>query len=297
IPKFADIGYLRTEEVEALHHILYSSVPSKNKGNPWSFLVKNQSHMKTNLIFNRYIGLRCMCFSSNLHFNDNSEPDKLIISSSPLERREFLDHFVLIMQANESLFYQQLPVVVFSVHSPFIQNNPIFVANVLKLGHEYEVNVRLEEEHLLPHPFPTNCTDYDEMWRKNNKTGPRSQEACQKKCLESFEEQCWEYASARMLSFGNNDNPICEKIELEEIPRCEMNCKNNCLDTIKITAFLETTEVNVMKHNALYSKEELFSYIGGLMGCWLGISVWASVGIFENAIRKIVQAKRLFRKN
>ncbi|PRD29825.1 UNVERIFIED_CONTAM: hypothetical protein NCL1_28207 [Trichonephila clavipes] len=37
------------------------------------------------------------------------------------------------------------------------------------------------------------------------------------------------------------------------------------------------------------STEELFSYIGGLMGCWLGISVWASVGVFEKIYRKIVQ--------
>ncbi|GFU11893.1 hypothetical protein NPIL_146811 [Nephila pilipes] len=38
-----------------------------------------------------------------------------------------------------------------------------------------------------------------------------------------------------------------------------------------------------------FQTEELFSYLGGLMGCWLGMSVWASVGIFEKAYRKMVE--------
>ncbi|GFT57467.1 uncharacterized protein NPIL_170271 [Nephila pilipes] len=203
IPKFGDKIYLETEELEALHHILHSSVPSQNKGNPWSFNVTNESHMKTNLIYFKRIGLRLMCFSSNLHFNDNAEPDNWKLSSSQRETRKFIDHFILKMQANESILYMELPVVFFSVHSPFIQDNPFIVQNELKLGHRYEVYVRLEEEHLLPHPYPTNCTDYDELWRKNNKTGPRSQEACQEKCSNSFEEQCWKYASAQNVLKNN----------------------------------------------------------------------------------------------
>ncbi|GFU39194.1 hypothetical protein NPIL_528001 [Nephila pilipes] len=79
------------------------------------------------------------------------------------------------------------------------------------------------------------------------------------------------------------------KILLKQFPTC-------CRNTITIEVYLEKTEVNVMKHNPLYGTEELFSYIGGLMGCWLGMSVWASVGIFENAYRKIVQVKRKLRK-
>ncbi|GFT57466.1 hypothetical protein NPIL_170261, partial [Nephila pilipes] len=67
-------------------------------------------------------------------------------------------------------------------------------------------------------------------------------------------------------------------------------------DNIEISAYMENTEVDVLKHNPLYGTEELFSYVGGLMGCWLGISVWASVGMFENTYRKIVQLKRQSRK-
>ncbi|GFV54311.1 hypothetical protein TNCV_4365861 [Trichonephila clavipes] len=41
-------------------------------------------------------------------------------------------------------------------------------------------------------------------------------------------------------------------------------------------------------------REELFGYIGGLMGCWLGISIYASVDIFER-IWYCVQIKWQFR--
>ncbi|GFV54317.1 hypothetical protein TNCV_4365921 [Trichonephila clavipes] len=76
-------------------------------------------------------------------------------------------------------------------------------------------------------------------------------------------------------------------LPLEEIPKCEMNCKADCLDSIDVRVFLSDPEVTVMSHNALYTSAELFSYIGGLMGCWLGISVWASVGGFEKTWRFI----------
>ncbi|GFS48844.1 hypothetical protein NPIL_159711 [Nephila pilipes] len=34
----------------------------------------------------------------------------------------------------------------------------------------------------------------------------------------------------------------------------------------------------------LHNGMDVFSYIGGLMGCWLGISVWAFTGIAETTI-------------
>ncbi|GIY14286.1 hypothetical protein CDAR_503491, partial [Caerostris darwini] len=34
---------------------------------------------------------------------------------------------------------------------------------------------------------------------------------------------------------------------------------------------------------------ELFSYIGGLIGCWLGISVWAFVDIIEANCRRLLR--------
>ncbi|GFT43023.1 uncharacterized protein NPIL_314951 [Nephila pilipes] len=244
--------------------------------------------MNPNRLFIRHIGLYLMCFSSNLHLDDKAEPDIWNFNSSGRKGRHFINYFNLKMPTNESLLYWSPPVVQFSVHSPFIEIGTISTHELL-LGHTYEINYRLEEEHLLPHPFPTDCTDYDELWRKNNKTGPRSQEVCENKCLDPFKEQCWGYILASNLCNNNEsckrEYASCKKMDLEEIPKCEMNCKANCLEMKYSFTLKDTTE-------KIESTEELFSYIGGLMGCWLGMSVWASVGIFENAYRKIVRVMR-----
>ncbi|GFS97280.1 hypothetical protein NPIL_313291, partial [Nephila pilipes] len=87
---------------------------------------------------------------------------------------------------------------------------------------------------------------------------------------------------------------------------CQRNCKVNCKKLIyryktvkrvvesyedipaeiygnEIMIFLKSKnrEVIVISHKPLYNGMDVFSYIGGLMGCWLGISVWAWTGIAE----------------
>ncbi|GFY46327.1 uncharacterized protein TNIN_316991 [Trichonephila inaurata madagascariensis] len=87
-----------------------------------------------------------------------------------------LDYIFLRMPNYESFIYKSVPKVIFSVHSPFIRDNPRILEKELKFGRGYAIDVSLKEEHLLQHPYPTDCTDYNDLWRKNNKTGARSQE-------------------------------------------------------------------------------------------------------------------------
>ncbi|GFS52296.1 uncharacterized protein NPIL_363561, partial [Nephila pilipes] len=47
-----------------------------------------------------------------------------------------------------------------------------------------------EEQHLLESPYHTNCTDYEGLWKENNKTGPRSQEMCRERCTWNFFKSC-----------------------------------------------------------------------------------------------------------
>ncbi|GIY72441.1 hypothetical protein CEXT_689551 [Caerostris extrusa] len=60
------------------------------------------------------------------------------------------------------------------IHSPFVPISQ-FEVNFIKPKVDYIINIKMEEEHLLPHPYQTNCTDYDALWLKNNRTGPRSE--------------------------------------------------------------------------------------------------------------------------
>ncbi|GFU32385.1 uncharacterized protein NPIL_368641 [Nephila pilipes] len=268
IPKYNGNDHFKKEELEALRHMLLFDSYSRSKGSPVSFSVGSSSKMMDeNLIYQRQYGLHFICYSSNLHLDDNAEPDEWNFSSPETETQNFIAHLHVQFSAYESFFYRMHPVVFFAVHSPFIQVNPFIEQNILKLGHDYEIIFRL---------------------------------ACKKKCSDSYETQCWEHASSHDVLRDNGthmkDYTFCVKLSLDEIPSCEMNCKANCLTNVLISIYIENTEVNVLRHNRLYGTEELFSYIGGLMGCWLGISVWASVGIFEEAYRKIIQMKRQLRE-
>ncbi|GFU55347.1 uncharacterized protein NPIL_30711 [Nephila pilipes] len=213
IPKNDGNDHFKKEELEALRHMLLFASYSRSKGSPVSFSVgSSRKMMKGNRIYQRQYGLHFLCYSSNLHLDDSSEPDKWNFSSPETETQNFIAHLDVQFSAHESFFYRMHPVVFFAVHSPFIQENPFIEQNILKLGHRYDIIFRLEaEEHLLPHPFPTDCTDYVDMWRKNNKTGPRSQEACKKKCSDSYETQCWEHASSHDVLRDNGTHMKSKK--------------------------------------------------------------------------------------
>ncbi|GIY88956.1 hypothetical protein CDAR_523321 [Caerostris darwini] len=57
---------------------------------------------------------------------------------------------------------------------------------------------------------------------------------------------------------------------------------------IRITFSMES-DVTVISHIPQYGEWELFSYIGGLTGCWLGISVWAFADIIEANYRRLLR--------
>ncbi|GIY55204.1 hypothetical protein CDAR_172971 [Caerostris darwini] len=57
---------------------------------------------------------------------------------------------------------------------------------------------------------------------------------------------------------------------------------------IRITFSMES-EITVISHIPQYGEWELFSYIGGLTGCWLGISVWAFADIIEANYRRLLR--------
>ncbi|GBN37180.1 hypothetical protein AVEN_100398-1 [Araneus ventricosus] len=67
-------------------------------------------------------------------------------------------------------------------------------------------------------------------------------------------------------------------------------------DIIGFFVFVKDTDTVVLNYNPLYGTWELFGYIGGLVGCWLGISVWALVGIMEKFAKKVVRFLQKLRK-
>ncbi|GBN44811.1 hypothetical protein AVEN_53670-1 [Araneus ventricosus] len=217
----------------------------------------------------------------------------------------------------EELFYLWIQnQAVISLHSPYVPVDPFILGKPMKPGHQYNVYLRMEEERLLPHPYPTNCTDYVALWEKNNRTGPRSKEMCQELCVKM---SITTYCETRQTmlrnpkgicnTMGCGNNRFFVNQDQEFLQNCMKDCKPNCLkqkyhftvedvipednsertkNIINVNIFLSDRDVTVISHNPLYGPWDLFSSIGGLMGCWLGISVWTLVGITEKTYSKFV---------
>ncbi|GIY09472.1 uncharacterized protein CEXT_54431 [Caerostris extrusa] len=146
--------------------------------------------------------------------------------------------------------------VYLSIHSPVVPSNPFMYGKPLRTGYQYDVYVRLEEEHLLPPPYPTNCTDYDAIWRMNNKTGPRSQEMCREFCHRDYYNsflQC----ETTMTMYENPKNICLHSIFIfktapngskEALNLCLKNCKENCVTTLETAP---TAKKDVMSDSTL----------------------------------------------
>ncbi|GBL94473.1 hypothetical protein AVEN_235582-1 [Araneus ventricosus] len=263
------------------------------------------------------------CYSFNLHIFSKEEPST--VDATGPDRRVIAS---MIHEKKENLYPWVDYQVFLSVHSPLVPDNPIQYGHELTSGYNYEIFLHFKEEHLLPHPYATNCADYDDLWKKNNKTGPRSQEMCREFCRKTYNAQCYgcgyyqtmhSYKWQNLCPYGTlscKDEKLWKDLEL-----CEENCKPNCLklkytyrfkktkvttfsnsnfftvkDMIGVILYTRDRDVTIVSHLPLYNDWELFSYIGGLMGCWLGISVWAMVGISEKSFRKIIWWKPNLRR-
>ncbi|GFW64801.1 uncharacterized protein TNCV_4451031 [Trichonephila clavipes] len=113
----------------------------------WSqhLLITQSDEMKENFIYNQLNGLYSICYSLNLHSDGNAEPEKWAINSSKRGSRNMIDYIALQVTNNESFLYKNFPKVIFSVHSPFVRDNPHILQNELKSGHRYEIDVRLNK--------------------------------------------------------------------------------------------------------------------------------------------------------
>ncbi|GFU32245.1 uncharacterized protein NPIL_555081, partial [Nephila pilipes] len=99
-----------------------------------------------------------------------------------IEIEESLYYFIASIQEYETFFPWTVQRILLSIHSPFVPIDPFKEGVNLETNHDYFVYIQMGEEHLLESPYSTNCMDYEEIWKTNNKTGPRSQEMCKEGC-------------------------------------------------------------------------------------------------------------------
>ncbi|GIY23081.1 uncharacterized protein CDAR_525311 [Caerostris darwini] len=256
------------------------------------------------------------CYSRNLHIFTSSEPE---IQKLYGEKTRKIQYIYLPHNEYEAFYPWIVAPIFFSIHSSVIPENPLTMGKRLRLGHQYKVTFRLEEEHLLPLPYATNCTDYDALWRQHDNTGPRSQEMCVYMCLKRSRKLCPGCEGEQMMHkdkyklFPNPAERCLKCFYYRRKEKCKRDCNVDCVKqkyhytieetpleptdfkysnhadrgAIEIQVYLIDRDVTVISHIPRYGMWELFSYIGGLIGCWLGISVWAFVDIIEGNCRRL----------
>ncbi|XP_015924700.2 uncharacterized protein [Parasteatoda tepidariorum] len=221
-----------------------------------------------------------------------------------------------------------LPGILFEVHSPFEAVNPFLTGYFLQPGRHYKITIHLKEEKLLPSPYKTDCIDYDNKWLNNGKSGPRSQEMCRQKCIVDFISHCFNcthlfftYPSDKRdlcppgmknMNITINDENCYEMYQQIEV--CIMTCKEECLKVsfstevkemylsrnkpdnnstsnsrfIYLDVDINDKEITRFEFSPKYQNVEAFSYIGGFIGIWLGVSL-VQVADFLESIFLIIR--------
>ncbi|GBN22079.1 hypothetical protein AVEN_266120-1 [Araneus ventricosus] len=272
------------------------------------------------------------CYSENLHLYQSRLEGRVeeVDAESPF--RYGIYYYYLRLYEEESFIPWGQPQAFFAIHSPFNPINPVHYGHAIRSGFTYRIEVKLEEDHLLPPPYATNCKDYNIRLENLNEIKPRSQQMCQELCRSEYYKQCYgcdlgitmqftsEYFCRKGRSLGLCDHSALTESELSQIRHtCLKGCRPDCIKlkypyTVKetenersletgfkdqnarILVVLRNLDVKIMSHEPFYAESELFSYIGGLVGCWLGISVFTFTDVFEKFVKMVVVLKGNYRR-
>ncbi|GFQ65840.1 uncharacterized protein TNCT_425621, partial [Trichonephila clavata] len=248
IPKFGYFTQNKREEVEKVAWKLL--VNSSGERSP--VFKKDDTYLeKITFVYDEELKTIIKCISSNLHIGGKSEP--VIHPLRAPKGLHYVNEFTLNLEAEE-LFYPWLThQVFFAIHSPLDPINPLHEGRAVKPGYHYSINIRLVEERFLPHPYQTNCTDYEAVWRRNNKTGPRSQKMCRDICRKIYSKACCRCEN--YLTMFEDIETLCSPVErkgypycyckhwsalLNHMTECSTNCKEECLKVKYLSTIKES---------------------------------------------------------
>ncbi|KAF8795226.1 hypothetical protein HNY73_003099 [Argiope bruennichi] len=278
------------------------------------FLLFTAGFLYQCIIFLRYL----LQFPTNINL-EMMTPDRYLSPAytfcnfNPIKRREFCSKYPNSCVESDEAFCNSFPKLC-------TENNTkegIF----LRPGWAYLILVEMEEEELLPYPYRSDCLNYTTLWLNANKTGPRSQKMCMQRCYREFTEYCFNctYLFNLYPSRKNNFCPADAKLsrendeicrEWENDPSLSCNkCKKDCtrmkysyrvqelfqkryerLDDdirlrsqfIEVKIIFKDSKIMKIQHKPEYQPVEVFSYIGGFVGIWLGISFVQVVDVIES---------------
>ncbi|KAG8175643.1 hypothetical protein JTE90_009122 [Oedothorax gibbosus] len=201
------------------------------------------------------------------------------------------------------------------VHDPRALDNPNDEGLTLLSGKTYIIYLSQTVTKRQPAPFRTNCTDYLKLWRENGGRGPLTRKSCSAKC--KMERSLQSFGCVPLgISYPNN-NTLCNfygapseirdgcsrecadactentyhlRVEIQEeqslkCPADDINCKQQ--DMMLFFSF-NRFEVTTFMHEPKFESVSVFSYIGGYVGMWLGVSLVALFDLAETLVNLLV---------
>ncbi|GIY72939.1 uncharacterized protein CDAR_277501 [Caerostris darwini] len=149
-------------------------------------------------------------------------------------------------QGEEYVVFTDPVLLQMMIHDRRTLVNPFSQGSSLEAGVHYKAFVSMTAKELLPLPYDTKCLDYLKEWRENNGTGPLNHLMCVERCK------------------------LRKLLEM-----------NKCIDRNVDYPHIEQLCPQVQSRRHLVQSVEMFSYIGGYMGMWLGLSLISLFDLYE----------------
>ncbi|XP_055936635.1 degenerin mec-4-like [Argiope bruennichi] len=215
-------------------------------------------------------------------------------------------------QPEQYLLYFDIVLVHILMHEAHSLVNPFKEGLAMEVGKTYNIFINQRVTERLPAPYQTNCTDYLKLWKKNGGYGPLTRKACTEQCkMENMLET--DGCVAQSISYPEN-YIICDDDEKypsdDLVKKCSLQCNDACREvsytlyqelaydqTVKcngdencmykdifLNFIFNRLEVEKFLHQPRFEDVEMFSYIGGYMGMWLGISLVSLFDFLETLV-------------
>ncbi|GIY37517.1 hypothetical protein CEXT_744911 [Caerostris extrusa] len=84
----------------------------------------------------------------------------------------------LATEGNDHFYFSTPYVIQMAVHSPFHDSQSFYKFFHSTLHNFHKMYLRKTIKTLLPPPYPTNCTDYETLWRGRGGYGPLNKRCC-----------------------------------------------------------------------------------------------------------------------
>ncbi|GFT32066.1 uncharacterized protein NPIL_479891 [Nephila pilipes] len=176
-------------------------------------------------------------------------------------------------------FYTGTPFALqIALHNPYSLVNPFMNGFSLKPCSNYYVFPSKQINDLLPPPYTSQCYNYTANWISRSGRGPRNKRLCSEECYLNQSIEIKDCVDPFFIAYPNMEKICPDEVHAHVYQKCKNYCRPACLRE-DITA--DVQEQSPLKMNASIS---LFSYIGGYLGLWLGISLVAICDAIETAL-------------